>query len=273
MNPRKYNLTSVTNPETGKRVTNAKRQKAYRLRKAGHTEEACPLCSAKYCRRQMRCPEFDALTIAAAVCQAKGKEFDRLYAFLSIKDYGCAAAAYKQAIMEVHPDHDGTNEQAQRINDAWKEYKDRNGWTGPAPTVMPVAKQRKTKFPKVTIDRLFRKFWGGRITAGHWRAEVDKLEARYVGEPVMFKGVRERMETTIQHKERVHGPTVTPEPDERFTHQARAGYTFCDCAVDDDMDVAPEGVPPTCVKCLKGWTIDREVRAMAASLYPSLEEK
>ena len=70
-------------------------------------------------------------------------------------------------------------------------------------------KRRKTKFPKATIDRLFRRFWDNRITADYWRAEIDKLEARYVGESVMFKGVRERMETTIQHKERVYGRQVT----------------------------------------------------------------
>jgi hypothetical protein len=70
-------------------------------------------------------------------------------------------------------------------------------------------KRRKTKFPKTTIDRLFRRFWDNRITADYWRAEIDKLEARYVGESVMFKGVRERMETTIQHKERVYGRQVT----------------------------------------------------------------
>src|SRR5271165_1406361 len=97
--PLKYNRTSVTDPETGVRVTNNNRQKAYRLRKAGHVEDGvCPVCSKKYCR-QVRCEEFDDLTLRGAVVKAEYKKLDILYAFMSIKDYGKAKAAFKRAIM------------------------------------------------------------------------------------------------------------------------------------------------------------------------------
>jgi hypothetical protein len=63
------------------------------------------------------------------------REFKRLYAFLYTKDYGKAAVAFKQAMQEAHPDHGGDPEQASRIIVAWGEYKKRQGWSGPAPSV------------------------------------------------------------------------------------------------------------------------------------------
>jgi hypothetical protein len=132
MNPRKYNLTSVTNPETGKRVTNAKRQKAYRLRKSGHTEEACPVCSKTWFRPNSRCVMFDNVTIVGAAHKAKSKEFDRLYArlyaFTKIKDYEKAKAAFRRAMQETHPDHGGDPERAKDIIIEWNRTKNFNGW-------------------------------------------------------------------------------------------------------------------------------------------------
>ena len=69
-------------------------------------------------------------------------EFKRLYAFMYTKDYGKVAVAFKRAIQEVHPDHGGDPEAAKRIIVAWDEYKKRNGWTGPAPTVTPPVASR-----------------------------------------------------------------------------------------------------------------------------------
>lgn len=71
------------------------------------------------------------------------REFKRLYAFLYTKDYGKAAVAFKQAMQEAHPDHGGNPEQASRIIVAWDEYKKRNGWSGPAPKITPVAAPKR----------------------------------------------------------------------------------------------------------------------------------
>jgi hypothetical protein len=134
MNPR---LTTVSTDKHGRRNTNNARQKKYRLKKAGHTEEACPICSKKYRRPNLRCPEFDGVTLANAAVQAEGKEFDRLWAFLTIKDYGKASVAFKRAMKEVHPDLGGDSETTRRMIEAWDRRKKNLGWSGPAPTVTP----------------------------------------------------------------------------------------------------------------------------------------
>jgi hypothetical protein len=100
--------------------------------------------------------------------------------------------------------------------------------------VTPTAKRRPTKFPKKTIDRLFRRFWDRRITADYWRAEVDKLEARYVGDSFMFKGVRERMETTIEYAAR-QAAKVAPEPTVMPDADA-ASAMFVDPEKEEDYD-------------------------------------
>jgi len=107
MNPRIY-YKAMT--KSGEANTTAHRMRAYRqAKKLG-------LTCVEYRKHQER-------------------EFKRLYAFLSIKDYGRAAVTFKQAMQEAHPDHGGDPEAAGRIIVAWDEYKKRQGWSGPAPTV------------------------------------------------------------------------------------------------------------------------------------------
>ncbi len=108
MNPRIYNFSSTN--KDGKQTTSKDRQAAYRrAKKLG-------LTMAEYRKHQEA-------------------EFKRLYAFLYIKDYGKAAVAFKRAMQEAHPDHGGDPQQASRIIVAWDDYKRRNGWSGPAPSV------------------------------------------------------------------------------------------------------------------------------------------
>lgn len=120
MNPRIYKFTSFAiNPKTGERVrtTSRHRQEFYREAIANGFDKAHGGVRAYH------------------AYLAKSKDFERLYAFLFIKDYGRAAVAFKQAMQEVHPDHGGDSEAARRIIAAWEEHKKSNGWSGPAPTV------------------------------------------------------------------------------------------------------------------------------------------
>jgi hypothetical protein len=129
MNPRQV---AVSTDKHGRRNTNNARQKKYRLKKAGHVEEGvCPVCAAKY-RRQVRCEEFDDVTLRGAARKAELNERDRHYRlldrFLRIKDYEKAKAAYRQTIMEVHPDHGGDPSLATWIIKAWDDRKKEKGW-------------------------------------------------------------------------------------------------------------------------------------------------
>lgn len=85
-----------------------------------------------------RCPLFDNVTLAAAAVKAKYKEFDRrydrLYAFLRIEDYGKAKAAFKRAMLEVHPDQGGEPEDARQVIVAWDKRKKSMGWDQPTVT-------------------------------------------------------------------------------------------------------------------------------------------
>src|SRR5271167_3517779 len=120
MNPRIYKFTSFAiNPKTGERVrtTSKDRQQDYRDAIANGFDKA------------------HGGVKAWRAYKAKEKDFERLYAFLFIKDYGRAAVVFKRAMQEAHPDHGGDPEQARRIIAAWEEHKKSNGWSGPAPTV------------------------------------------------------------------------------------------------------------------------------------------
>jgi hypothetical protein len=59
----------------------------------------------------------------------QGKQADKLYAFIGIHDYALATHAYKQAMVEIHPDHGGDPASAARVNEAWGKYKKQGGWT------------------------------------------------------------------------------------------------------------------------------------------------
>lgn len=120
MNPRIYNFSSI-DPKTGKPTTSKHRQDVYRRAK----------------KLGMTMPEYR---------KHQDAEFKRLYAFLYIKDYGKAAVAFKRAMQEVHPDHGGDPEQAQRLILAWDDYKKRQGWSGRAPTVTPPAEPKRGRF-------------------------------------------------------------------------------------------------------------------------------
>jgi hypothetical protein len=147
MNPR---LTTVSTDKHGRRNTNNARQKKYRLKKAGHVEEACPLCSDSF--RLTRCPEFDGVTVSAVAHELEGKEWDRLNACLIIKDYGRAAVAFKRAMQEVHPDHGGDSETTRQMIEAWEKRKKTMGWSGPAPTVTLRSFDTPTAAPKDAVD-------------------------------------------------------------------------------------------------------------------------
>src|ERR1017187_5649783 len=115
MNPRIYNFTSVD--PSGKPTTSKHRQAVYRrAKKLGMTMH-------EYRKHQE-------------------KEFKRLWGFLYAKDYETAKSAFRRAMQEVHPDHGGDSERAQRIIAAWDERKRSQGWEKPAPTVTKSAEER-----------------------------------------------------------------------------------------------------------------------------------
>jgi hypothetical protein len=74
------------------------------------------------------------------------------------------------------------------------------------PPVVKPAVNRRLKFPKRAIDRLFKAGFDGRISAAEWRTYFATLETSHGACPYgkeMFGGARERMETTIQYRERL----------------------------------------------------------------------
>lgn len=181
MNPR---LTTVSTDKHGRRNTNNARQKKYRLKKAGHVEESCPICSES--GRMYRCPKFDTVTVAAAAVKAAMKEFDRQYdrqyAFLREKDYGTAARAFKRAMMEFHPDKGGDPEDAKQIIVAWDKYKKSNGWEGPAPTVTQ---------PKTV------KLWGISMTQERYHAGVARDKVKVARQSARWAKKRAEREATV----------------------------------------------------------------------------
>jgi hypothetical protein len=83
--------------------------------------------------------------------------------------------------------------------DAWTKEGEEKEVTPPV-----VIEKSRLKFPKRKIDSMFRRFYSRRLTAAQWRTMFDKVEAKYgscaYGKD-MFRGARERMETTIKHAE------------------------------------------------------------------------
>jgi hypothetical protein len=89
---------------------------------AHRKEGAKPDLTAKNRMRAWRKKRRDALKQA-------DRQFDRLYRFIGIHDYELAKAAWRKAMIEIHPDHGGDPASAARVNEAWGKYKKQEGWT------------------------------------------------------------------------------------------------------------------------------------------------
>ncbi len=131
--PRKYIGASV-----------AKKQMAYRLRKAGHVDEGvCLKCTEEFGRR-MECLRLAHLLISAekkreaaaarrraVVRKALGYDLIAEFATLTgskVTDYQTAKAIWKRHAVTIHPDRTGNHEAAAEFNSLWEKIKTLKGW-------------------------------------------------------------------------------------------------------------------------------------------------
>ena len=131
--PRKYIGASV-----------AKKQMAYRLRKAGHVDEGvCSKCTEEFGRR-MDCLRFAHLLVSAEkkreAAAARGRAvtrkvlgYDLLDEFATltgskVTDYETTRAVWRRHAVTLHPDRTGNHEAAAEFNSLWEKIKKLKGW-------------------------------------------------------------------------------------------------------------------------------------------------
>lgn len=125
--------------------TAAARNRALRLRKAGHAESLCPVCSERF-GRQVGCPFFSGATIAAAAKEEAARvrhsadirkllAYDLIAAFVKVTGiptddfrYETLKTAWKKHAAEIHPDRGGDTLQSAMFNVLWLQIKKKRGW-------------------------------------------------------------------------------------------------------------------------------------------------
>jgi hypothetical protein len=120
--------------------TAAARNRALRLRKKGHIEALCPVCSERF-GRKVGCPLFDGSTLAAAekeeaaharhtAAMRKLLGYDLIAQFvmatgITTKDlrYVTLRAAWRKHAAAIHPDRGGDPAVAAAFNELWERIR------------------------------------------------------------------------------------------------------------------------------------------------------